>query len=156
MFVELYICVVVGDDVVFPAAKSKGLRTSAFLRVLKYSTGGVLEVICFFFLFYILGSLFFFFFFFAWHFFVVLFSISNFVKLLCLQPAKLYKLKHLSKVEVVANDPSGCTFTLVKFHDRRDLYVLVLDMFSVSGTEAICEASYRSLFWIQLIFFLKL
>ncbi|KAL5142082.1 Exocyst complex component SEC3A [Glycine soja] len=61
---------IVGDDVVFPAAKSKGLRTSAFLRVLKYSTGGVLE------------------------------------------PAKLYKLKHLSKVEVVANDPSGCTFTL--------------------------------------------
>ena len=37
--------------------------------------------------------------FFAWHFFAVLFSISNFVKLLCLQPAKLYKLKHLSKVE---------------------------------------------------------
>ncbi|KAG4388155.1 hypothetical protein GLYMA_09G114500v4 [Glycine max] len=52
------------------STKSKGLRTSAFLRVLKYSTGGVLE------------------------------------------PAKLYKLKHLSKVEVVANDPSGCTFTL--------------------------------------------
>ncbi|KHN47876.1 Exocyst complex component SEC3B [Glycine soja] len=102
---------IVGDDVVFPAAKSKGLRTSAFLRVLKYSTGGVLE------------------------------------------PAKLYKLKHLSKVEVVANDPSGCTFTLVKFHDRRDLYVLVLDMFSVSGTEAICEASYRSLFWSFFFFF---
>ncbi|WVY91832.1 hypothetical protein V8G54_037346 [Vigna mungo] len=61
---------IVGDDVVFAAAKSKGQRTSAFLRVLKYSTGGVLE------------------------------------------PAKLYKLKHLSKVEVVANDPSGCTFTL--------------------------------------------
>lgn len=31
------------------------------------------------------------------------------------QPAKLYKLKHLSKVEVIANDPSGCTFTLVMF-----------------------------------------
>ena len=109
----------------------------------------------FFFLFYFLGSLFVcFFFFFAWHFFAVLFSISNFVKLLCLQPAKLYKLKHLSKVEVVANDPSGCTFTLVKFHDRRDLYVLVLDMFSVSGTEAICEASYRSLFWSFFFFFL--
>ncbi|XP_040996038.1 exocyst complex component SEC3A-like [Juglans microcarpa x Juglans regia] len=27
-------------------------------------------------------------------------------------PAKLYKLKHLSKVEVITNDPSGCTFTL--------------------------------------------
>ncbi|GAU15351.1 hypothetical protein TSUD_04200, partial [Trifolium subterraneum] len=27
-------------------------------------------------------------------------------------PAKLYKLKHLSKVEVLTNDPSGCTFTL--------------------------------------------
>ncbi|GAV71624.1 Sec3 domain-containing protein [Cephalotus follicularis] len=52
------------------STKSKGQRTKAFLRVLKYSTGGVLE------------------------------------------PAKLYKLKHLSKVEVVANDPSGCTFTL--------------------------------------------
>ncbi|CAM8926185.1 unnamed protein product [Rhodiola kirilowii] len=48
----------------------KGQRTKAYLRVLKYSTGGVLE------------------------------------------PAKLYKLKHLSKVEVLANDPSGCTFTL--------------------------------------------
>jgi len=47
LFVELYICVVVGDEVVFAAAKSKGQRTSAFLRVLKYSTGGVLEVICF-------------------------------------------------------------------------------------------------------------
>ncbi|RDX88147.1 Exocyst complex component SEC3A, partial [Mucuna pruriens] len=61
---------IVGDDELFPAAKSKGQRTTAFLRVLKYSTGGVLE------------------------------------------PAKLYKLKHLSRVEVVTNDPSGCTFTL--------------------------------------------
>ncbi|QCE16583.1 Exocyst complex component Sec3 [Vigna unguiculata] len=50
--------------------KAKGQRTKAFLRVLKYSSGGVLE------------------------------------------PAKLYKLKHLSKMEVVTNDPSGCTFTL--------------------------------------------
>ncbi|CAM8975838.1 unnamed protein product [Rhodiola kirilowii] len=52
------------------STKTKGQRTKAFLRVFKYSTGGVLE------------------------------------------PAKLYKLKHLSKVEVIANDPSGCTFTL--------------------------------------------
>ncbi|KAG6674848.1 hypothetical protein I3843_15G064900 [Carya illinoinensis] len=52
------------------STKLKGQRTKAFLRVLKYSNGGVLE------------------------------------------PAKLYKLKHLSKVEVIANDPSGCTFTL--------------------------------------------
>ncbi|KAM4121887.1 hypothetical protein ACB094_01G040100 [Castanea mollissima] len=52
------------------STKSKGQRIKAFLRVMKYSTGGVLE------------------------------------------PAKLYKLKHLSKVEVIANDPSGCTFTL--------------------------------------------
>jgi hypothetical protein len=29
------------------------------------------------------------------------------------QPAKLYKLKHLTKVEVISNDPSGCTFVLV-------------------------------------------
>ncbi|KAK7268143.1 hypothetical protein RIF29_20830 [Crotalaria pallida] len=50
--------------------KQKVQRTKAFLRVLKYSNGGVLE------------------------------------------PAKIYKLKHLSKVEVVTNDPSGCTFTL--------------------------------------------
>ncbi|KAL4375933.1 hypothetical protein GQ457_02G016320 [Hibiscus cannabinus] len=28
------------------------------------------------------------------------------------QLLKLYKLKHLSKVEVLTNDPSGCTFTL--------------------------------------------
>ncbi|URE40592.1 hypothetical protein MUK42_17420 [Musa troglodytarum] len=50
--------------------KAKGQRTKAFLRVLKYSGGGILE------------------------------------------PAKIYKLKHLSKVEVVQNDPSGCTFML--------------------------------------------
>ncbi|KAK7351680.1 hypothetical protein VNO77_11295 [Canavalia gladiata] len=50
--------------------KAKVQRTKAFLRVLKYSSGGVLE------------------------------------------PAKIYKLKHLSKVEVVTSDPSGCTFTL--------------------------------------------
>ncbi|KAF7829712.1 exocyst complex component SEC3A [Senna tora] len=55
---------------VMHAAKVKGPRTKAFLRVLKYSTGGVIEA------------------------------------------AKLYKLKHLSKMEVVTNDPSGCTFTL--------------------------------------------
>lgn len=29
-----------------------------------------------------------------------------------LEPAKLYKLKHLMKVEVVQNDPTGCTFML--------------------------------------------
>ncbi|KAM5564782.1 exocyst complex component SEC3A [Rosa sericea] len=52
------------------SVKNKGQQTKAFLRVLKYSTGGVLE------------------------------------------PAKLYKLKHLSKVEVLTSDPSGCTFTL--------------------------------------------
>ncbi|PIN15838.1 Exocyst protein Sec3 [Handroanthus impetiginosus] len=52
------------------STKAKVKRTKAFLRVFKYSTGGVLE------------------------------------------PAKLYKLKHLSKVEVITNDPSGCTFTL--------------------------------------------
>ncbi|CAH9100338.1 unnamed protein product [Cuscuta epithymum] len=52
------------------SAKEEGQQTKAFLHVLKYSTGTVLE------------------------------------------PAKLYKLIHLSKVEVVTNDPSGCTFTL--------------------------------------------
>ncbi|XP_062182580.1 exocyst complex component SEC3A-like isoform X1 [Phragmites australis] len=51
-------------------AKAKGQRAKAFLRVLKYSNGGVLEL------------------------------------------AKVYKIKHLSKVEVVQNDPSGCTFLL--------------------------------------------
>lgn len=56
--------------VLLVSTKTKGKRTKAFLRVMKYSSGGVLE------------------------------------------PAKVYKLKHLSKVEVVANDPSGCTFTL--------------------------------------------
>ncbi|RDX80892.1 Exocyst complex component SEC3A, partial [Mucuna pruriens] len=60
----------VGDGMLFCVAKAKGQRTKAFLRVLKYSNGGVLE------------------------------------------PAKIYKLKHLSKVEVATNDPSGCTFTL--------------------------------------------
>ncbi|CAL9137875.1 unnamed protein product [Musa acuminata var. zebrina] len=48
----------------------KGERTKAFLRVLKYSSGGVLE------------------------------------------PAKLYKLKHLTKVDVISNDSTGCTFIL--------------------------------------------
>ncbi|XP_042434439.1 exocyst complex component SEC3A-like [Zingiber officinale] len=48
----------------------KGEKTKAFLRVLKYSSGGVLE------------------------------------------PAKLYKLKHLAKVEVISNDSTGCTFIL--------------------------------------------
>ncbi|VFQ99147.1 unnamed protein product [Cuscuta campestris] len=52
------------------SAKEEGQQTKAFLHVLKYSTGGILE------------------------------------------RAKLYKLIHLSKVEVVSNDPSGCTFTL--------------------------------------------
>ncbi|KAK1645189.1 hypothetical protein QYE76_062994 [Lolium multiflorum] len=28
------------------------------------------------------------------------------------RPAKLYKLKHLTKVEVISSDPSGCTFVL--------------------------------------------
>ncbi|OEL29368.1 Exocyst complex component SEC3A [Dichanthelium oligosanthes] len=49
---------------------SRGDANKAFLRVLKYSSGAVLE------------------------------------------PAKLYKLKHLTKVEVISNDPSGCTFVL--------------------------------------------
>ncbi|KAM0822718.1 hypothetical protein ACQ4PT_071333 [Festuca glaucescens] len=49
---------------------SKGEPNKAFLRVLKYSSGAVLE------------------------------------------PAKLYKLKHLTKVEVISSDPSGCTFVL--------------------------------------------
>ncbi|XP_029124621.1 receptor like protein 21 [Cajanus cajan] len=35
---------VVGDEVVFPATKSKDQQTMDFLRVLKYSTGGVLEL----------------------------------------------------------------------------------------------------------------
>ncbi|KAL5667180.1 hypothetical protein ACJX0J_019401, partial [Zea mays] len=50
--------------------KAKGHRTKTFLRVLKYSNGGVLE------------------------------------------PAKVYKIKHLHKIEVSQNDPSGCTFVL--------------------------------------------
>jgi hypothetical protein len=29
------------------------------------------------------------------------------------QPAKVYKIKHLHKIEVAQNDPSGCTFVLV-------------------------------------------
>jgi hypothetical protein len=46
--VEDHICIVVGDNLLFPAALTKGQTTTAFLRVLKYSTGGVLEVIfCF-------------------------------------------------------------------------------------------------------------
>ena len=33
--------------------------------------------------------------------------------LLCVQPAKVYKLKHLNKVEAVSSDNSGCIFVLV-------------------------------------------
>lgn len=54
----------------FVKQSSRGEANKAFLRVLKYSSGAVLE------------------------------------------PAKLYKLKHLTKVEVISNDPSGCTFVL--------------------------------------------
>ncbi|RLM57697.1 exocyst complex component SEC3A-like [Panicum miliaceum] len=50
--------------------KQKGQKTKGFMRVLKYSNGGVLE------------------------------------------SAKVYKIKHLHKIEVVQNDPSGCTFLL--------------------------------------------
>ncbi|XVF12548.1 hypothetical protein REPUB_Repub08aG0128100 [Reevesia pubescens] len=53
------------------------------------------------------------------------FALSTFVLLACpykdlwfvqrnQKPAKLYKLKHRSKVKVITNDPSGCTFTLGK------------------------------------------
>ncbi|XP_047328351.1 exocyst complex component SEC3A-like isoform X2 [Impatiens glandulifera] len=52
------------------STKAKGQKIKVFLRVLKYSSGGVLE------------------------------------------HANLYKLKHLAKVELVTNDPSGCTFML--------------------------------------------
>ncbi|OAY78855.1 Exocyst complex component SEC3A [Ananas comosus] len=80
-----------------------GGENKAFLRVLKYSSGAVLE------------------------------------------PAKLYKLKHLTKVEVVANDPTGCTFilgfdnlrsqsvappqwTMRNIDDRNRLLLCILDM----------------------------
>ncbi|CAN8288598.1 unnamed protein product [Cochlearia groenlandica] len=52
------------------SVESKSQRKEAFLRVMKYSSGGVLE------------------------------------------PDKMYNFKHISKIEVIANDPSGCTFTL--------------------------------------------
>ncbi|XP_047337630.1 exocyst complex component SEC3A-like [Impatiens glandulifera] len=85
------------------STKAKGPRTKVFLRVLKYSSGGVLE------------------------------------------PAKLYKLKHLSKVELVTNDPSGCTFmlgfdnirsqsvappqwTMRNLHDRNRLLLYILNI----------------------------
>lgn len=44
-FVKFHICVIFGDNLIFPTALTKGQTTTAFLRVLKYSTGGVLEVI---------------------------------------------------------------------------------------------------------------
>ncbi|XP_066383070.1 exocyst complex component SEC3A-like [Miscanthus floridulus] len=57
--------------------KVKGQKTKSFLRVLKYSNGGVLE------------------------------------------PAKVYKIKHLHKIEVAQNDPSGCTFVFLGFDNLR-------------------------------------
>lgn len=87
------------------AAKAKGQRTKSFLRVLKYSNGGVLEVgdmdfsasfLCF------CGD--------DW----MLMRSDDYLDACARhQPAKVYKIKHLSKVEVVQNDPSGCTFLLV-------------------------------------------
>ncbi|CAH2042104.1 unnamed protein product [Thlaspi arvense] len=65
------------------ATKAKVQRIKAFLRVLKYSSGGVIEG----------GS-------------------PEGPITYGEQPAKLYKLKHLSKMELVTNDPSGCTFIL--------------------------------------------
>ncbi|KAK8355324.1 hypothetical protein V6Z11_A05G280900 [Gossypium hirsutum] len=59
-----------GIKTILLKVKSEGHKKQAFLRVLKYSSGGVIE------------------------------------------PAKLYKLKHLSRVEVITNEPSGCTFTM--------------------------------------------
>lgn len=67
-----------------------------------------------------------------------------------MQPAKLYKLKHLSKVEVVTNDPSGCTFTLVMLHllftfeNRKRLYgpsfsITHCWMFEIRRTFIKCE-----------------
>jgi hypothetical protein len=38
------------------------------------------------------------------------------------QPAKSYKLKHLTKLEVVANDPSGCTFFMVPLPSSSDTH----------------------------------
>lgn len=40
-------------------------------------------------------------------------DIIIFISISSYQNANFYKLKHLSKVEVVTNDPSGNTFTLV-------------------------------------------
>ncbi|CAD5314863.1 unnamed protein product [Arabidopsis thaliana] len=71
------------------SVKSKGPRKKAILRVMKYSSGGVLE------------------------------------------PAKMYDLKHLSKVEVITSDPSGCTFTLWTMRntdDRNRLLVCILNI----------------------------
>ncbi|KAE8675287.1 Exocyst complex component SEC3A [Hibiscus syriacus] len=113
------------------SVKSKGQETEAFLRVLKYSSGGVLElttaelgmigvviVSCLL----------------LWPHYANIGDYSSYTrikkvgnsfvflallrrghywcKLKAKFAAKLYKLKHLSKVEVVTNDPSGCTFTL--------------------------------------------
>ncbi|KAI9201741.1 hypothetical protein LWI28_028448 [Acer negundo] len=72
--------------------KQKGQRTKAFLRVLKYSNGGVLEY----------G---------LWIWVSDTQEELSFPRLMMLA-CKDYKLKHLSKVEVITNDPSGCTFTL--------------------------------------------
>lgn len=47
LVVLFFICRIVGDNMLFCVAKAKTQRTKAFLRVLKYSNGGVLEVISF-------------------------------------------------------------------------------------------------------------
>lgn len=94
------------------AAKVKGPKTKAFLRVLKYSHGGVLEVRD-------LPRAFFSFWLFFFHRLVVWPEWKIIVKMdysdcPCMyQPAKMYKIKHLHKIEVAQNDPSGCTFILV-------------------------------------------
>lgn len=54
-----------------------------------------------------------------------------------LQPAKIYKLKHLSKVEVVSDDPSGCTFQLVLLliHMTFDIFIFPLICDAYTYTE---------------------
>jgi hypothetical protein len=61
------------------------------------------------------------------------------------QPGKLYKLKHLTKLEVVANDPSGCTFFMVPLPSSSDSTLFADDYYIISsGIEKVPMNSFAS------------
>lgn len=63
---------------------------------------------------------------------------GDFSHILHIQPAKLYKLKRLTRIEVMNNDPSGCTFTLVRLSISSNVIraLMFCPIFSLKVSEA--------------------